>query len=250
MFVLPADHVVTDEESFRRSLRAAAAAAESDCLLTLGISPSRPETGYGYLEIGDELGTHEGLEVRRVLSFVEKPSREKAKALVGGGRHLWNSGIFIWRVARIIRELEEHLPEMTRALSVLDPDTLIGGGDKLDGVYRDLPSVSVDYGVMEKAHDIRAVPSSFGWNDLGSWLALDEIWPADAAGNRVRGELLALSSQGITCYGGERMVAAVGVEDLIIVDTPDALLVCSKDASQMVRQLADQLESSGRKELL
>jgi mannose-1-phosphate guanylyltransferase len=222
MAVLPSDHVVTDEAAFARTLEQAVATGVGH-LGTVGIRPTRPETGYGYLELG------EGREgpAREVRRFVEKPDLGRAREFVASGRYLWNSGMFFFRAERILDETRRYLPEVARAL---------------DARYEDAPAVSLDHGVMERAADIWAVPGEFGWNDVGSWADLATVHPGDAEGQvRIGGPLVAIDAKDNVIVG-ERLVALVGVEGLVVVTTDDAVLVMPKARGQDVRQVVARLE--------
>lgn len=222
MAVLPSDHVVTDEAAFRRVLAQACAAAEWH-LVTCGIQPARPETGYGYLELGD---VTDG-PARAVKRFVEKPDRATAAKYVASGRHLWNSGMFFFRAERIWRETEDHLPHTAQAIAA--------------GRYADAAAISIDYGIMEKATDIFAVPGDFGWNDVGSWAALADVLPAQAGNVRVGGPSVAIDAKGNVVVG-DALVALVGVDDLVVVTAGDAVLVMPKARAQDVRAVVQELE--------
>ncbi len=245
MAVLPADHYILAEEEFRATLLRAAAAARLGHLVTLGIKPNRPETGYGYIEAGqmpDDAGAY------RVQRFVEKPMIEKALEFLAAGNFYWNSGMFVWQVRVILAEMEKHLPELASALRRLNipPDT----GDlpaalapQVEAVYRQLKSESIDYGVMEKAGNVTVIPADFGWSDVGSWRALPEVMAPDGAGNvLIAGEGINIDSAGCLVYGGDKLVALVGVKDLIVVDTEDALLVCAAERAQDVKKVVEILE--------
>lgn len=222
MAVLPSDHVVTDEAAFIRTLGHALAAAERH-LVTCGIPPTRPETGFGYLELGPRTDG----AAREVRRFVEKPDLARAREYLASGNYLWNSGMFFFRVDRILDELRRHLPALLPAL---------------DARYEDAPAVSIDYGVMEKAEDIWSVPGAFGWSDVGSWGDLAGLHPADAAGQtRLGGPLVAIDARDNVVVG-EPLVALVGVEGLVVVATEDAILIAPKGRSQEVRAVVAALE--------
>jgi mannose-1-phosphate guanylyltransferase len=230
MAVLPSDHAVVDEAAFARVL-ADALTAGREHLVTVGIRPTRPETGYGYLELGDRtLGP-----AREVRRFVEKPDLARARQYVDSGRYLWNSGMFFFRADRILEETRRLLPEVARAL---------------EGRYEEAPAVSIDYGIMERAEDIWAVPGDFGWSDVGSWADLAEVHPADADGQvRLGGPLLALDARRNVVVG-ERLVALVGVEGLVVVATDDAVLVMARERGQDIREVVRRLEEHGLAEYL
>jgi mannose-1-phosphate guanylyltransferase len=207
--------------------------------VTIGIEPKSAETGYGYIERGDALGEH----ASRVARFVEKPTRERAEELVATGRHLWNSGIFVWRVDSIRAALGRHLPDTDRVLAEI---TARWGEDSfLAEAYGRIEEQSIDYGVLEKADNVAVVPGDFGWDDIGSWSALMRLWPADADGNVVRGRVIALGSRGNLVAADTRVVALVGVSDLVVVETDDAVLICSAEQAQNVKQVIEELRRRG-----
>ncbi len=243
MAVLPADQLIKKAEAFRSLLSSAAQlAVQGDYLITLGIKPDCPHTGYCYIVCGEKMGS-----CYRVKSFVEKPSLEEAERLLAAGSALWNSGMFIWRVETILAALQQHLPDIYQQLAALNGDW---NPQSLAEIYPRLPAVSIDYGVMEKADRVVVFPADLGWNDLGSWASLGELFPADEQGNISPGRLLALESHGLTVYSPHKLVASLGVEDLIIVDTGDVLLVCAKERAQEVKKLVELLEEKGGREYL
>lgn len=245
MVVLPADHHVRFADRFRETIERAISVAESGKLLvTIGIEPNAPETGYGYIERGEPLG--EG--VHRVARFTEKPDRARAEAFLASGRYLWNGGIFIWRVKTIREALARHLPEVESHLDAIavawgDPEVL---ADR----YERIEDGSIDYGVLEKADNVAVVAGDFGWDDIGSWTALLRLWPADAAGNVVRGRVIALDSRGNLVAADKRLVALIGVEDLVVIETEDAVLICPTGRAQDVKQVIEELRQRGWKEHL
>jgi mannose-1-phosphate guanylyltransferase len=245
LLVAPADHWITDEDGFRRTAAMAMrAAAELAGLVTFGIVPTSPQTGYGYIET--EAGA-EG-EVRKVARFTEKPDRSTAEAFLAGGRHLWNSGIFAWRADVFLEELEASRPELAAACR-----RIAAAGDReaaLAEVYPGCEAISVDYAVLERSQRVYVVPSEFAWSDVGSWTALAEVLPADENGNTVAGEALTVDAHGCLIRSSQRLAAVVGLENLLIVDTPDALLVCAKDRAQDVKTLVAALAKRGRSDLL
>ncbi|MGA7826476.1 MAG: mannose-1-phosphate guanylyltransferase [Geobacteraceae bacterium] len=253
MVVLPADHFIRDEEEFRATLLRAEAAAADWNLVTLGIVPSGPETGYGYIEADLLQGTHDVLPVKR---FVEKPPREKAIEFVVAGNFFWNSGMFVWRTDVILDRIRTLMPELWAGLSVLDvpsnPGHLHSMKAQVAELYARISSQSIDYGVMEKAAGVVVLPSSFGWSDVGSWSAVPEILPAGLDGNIVMdaGPVVFLDASGCLVRGADKAVALVGVQDLIVVNTGDALLICPRDRAQDVKKVTEELAERGLSELL
>ncbi|MCX7634307.1 MAG: sugar phosphate nucleotidyltransferase [Syntrophales bacterium] len=254
MIVLPSDHLITDEVTFRRILATAAAAAQrGEFLVTIGIRPTGPETGYGYIEQGPVAAHIHGEPVYRVTTIREKPSRSEAEELLRQGRFLWNSGMFVWRSTVILAAIRRFLPDIYAGITAIEE--ALGTpreGETTTEIYQGLRSISIDYGVMEKADNVLIVPGAFGWSDVGSWDALYEVSPRDEQGNATSQCRLftAVDARGNYVYSPGKAVALVGVEDLIIVDTPDALLICRRGASQEVKRVVDGLEGEGRDELL
>jgi mannose-1-phosphate guanylyltransferase len=244
--VLPADHVIQPEEAFQRTLGAAVAeAAEADFLVTFGIVPAYPATGYGYIEAGDRGADRNGIAVHAVARFVEKPDLPTAERFLSEGTYLWNSGMFVWRTDVIMAALREHLPAVCQEL-----DRLAGGAD-LGEVYGRLPSVSVDVGVLEKATNVRMLPIDYRWSDVGSWAALPEVLEADAAGNvaaiPANALLVAEDAQDCVAYAeDDEVIALVGVKGLIVVRAGKRTLVCPRDRAQDVRRVVARLEAEGK----
>lgn len=248
MTVLPADHLIKKEKKFSHMLEQSAQLAEQeDCLITLGIEPTCPHTGYGYIIARERIGSLGNFTYYKVDNFTEKPDLEKAKSLLAGGNAYWNSGMFIWRVEVILEALAKHLPDFYKKMVCLEENW---NADHVADIYAQLPSVSIDYGVMEKADNVLVFPADLGWNDLGSWDSLGEIFSQDEEGNISPGRLLAIEGRGLINYVPDKLVATIGVEDLIIVDTDDVLLICAKDRVQKVKQVVELLESKGLKEYL
>ncbi|HEY8486922.1 MAG TPA: mannose-1-phosphate guanylyltransferase [Limnochordales bacterium] len=259
MVVLPADHVVRDAEGFRRVVRAAAEAARRYPLVTIGVWPSRPETGYGYIELGARLENCQGYDVYQVRRFVEKPSQAVARRFVADACHLWNSGMFVWRARAILQAIERHLPELARGLAAIAQSPPAGWEQAVAQVFETLPSISVDYGVLERSDQLVVVPADFGWDDAGSWPALERLFAPDEEGNVVRAErFVGLDTRGCVVFdGGEgarggrpRLIAALGVRDLVVVQTEDVLLVCAKERAQEIRALLAHLRERGWQEYL
>ncbi len=251
MVVLTADHFIRDVEQFRRALRAAARVAEQGHLVTLGISPSFPSTAYGYIKQGEPLETVDGFTVFRAERFTEKPSPETAFHMVESGLYSWNSGMFIWRVDRIMDEFAQQMPDLYAHL--LEIEAALGTPGYIPTLQRVWPEVlpqTIDYGVMEGAEDVVVIPVDIGWSDVGNWSSMREILPADENGNVVVGQHLGLDTQDTIIYGNERLIATIGLKDMVIVDTPDALLVCPREREQEVRDLVRRLEEEGHQSLL
>lgn len=248
MVALPADHVIKDAAELRRTIRVACAlAARQRCLVTLGIAPNRPETGYGYIQIGLQIGT-DGANAFWVRRFHEKPSAAAARRYVSSGGYLWNSGMFIWQVSAFRAALDRVAPQVSETLSGVWSSPR-GVRQRLQRAYRALPSVSVDVGVLQPlsvmrkdAPRIAVLRAQFDWNDVGSWVSLPEVWGCDAEGNAALGRTLAVDASGSIVYAPERLVALIGTKDLIVVDSPDALLICARERAQDVRRITDLLK--------
>ncbi|MGB0385369.1 MAG: mannose-1-phosphate guanylyltransferase [Ardenticatenaceae bacterium] len=254
MFALHADHYIPDEAGFRRAMQAAAGVAQEGWLVNLGVTPLRPETGYGYVELGESVGHFAEQSAYRVLRFREKPNAETAQQYVESGRFLWNSGIFCWRTDVIQSEFEKHLPAIQQTLrqigsSLQTPsaqDALLSQWAKLEG------ETTIDRGIMERAERVATVPMDVGWNDVGAWDSLAALTPKDSFGNSTTGtgETMVLDSENVFVHTKDKLVAVVGVKDLIVVDTGDALLVMSPDQAQKVKQIVKRLRREGRTDLL
>jgi mannose-1-phosphate guanylyltransferase len=247
---LSSDHVIPNAAEFRRTLGVAAtAAAEGRHLLTLGIQPTQPATQYGYIEVAEQLFEVDGYPVFHVARFVEKPERPVAEAYVRGGRHLWNSGIFIWRVDTILAQFAELMPHLYATLDPLGPGLgSEAGAEALAGAYPTVEVQTIDFGIMERAPDVAVVPARFTWSDVGSWSELYDVLPHDGSENVLRGHHLALDTTGSLIYSeaGGRTVVALGMEDLVVVDTPDVLLICPRGRTQEVKRLVEWLEGDPR----
>ncbi|WP_395262455.1 mannose-1-phosphate guanylyltransferase [Halalkalibaculum sp. DA3122] len=246
MVVLPADHYIRQEQRFISILEAAAAKAEEDCLVTIGIQPERAETGYGYIEFDSDSGeTVNGHDVRKVNKFTEKPNKQKAREFISAGNYLWNSGMFVWKATTIIEQFQAFQPEIytqLKKLATADPNS----PDTLRLFYEHCPSVSIDYGIMEHAKSVFVVPGKFGWNDVGSWTALYELRDKDEHGNVVQTQHLKTeqASNNLVQTQSDKMIALVGVENLAIVETDKAILICNLDKAQGVKKIVTALEES------
>jgi len=264
--MLPADHHVARPAAFREALAAAAQLAERGAIATIGIHPSRPETGYGYLKLGPRLavragggggkgkgkGKAAGGAPHKVERFVEKPDLVTAARYLADGGYLWNSGIFVFRADVILEEIRRAMPVLGEQLDVIERDLGTPGYEKtLRRVFPDCPSISIDYGVMEKSHRIAVVPADFGWSDVGSFAALPDVRPTDHLGNVAEGDALVLDGRNnVVVATRDRPVAVVGIDDVVVVDAGDAILVCRRDRAQDVRRAVEELARRGRDELL
>ena len=245
MVVLSADHWIGDTEAFIQDVETAVNhAASTGDLVVFGIKPTYPETGYGYIEV-DASG---GESVQKVLAFREKPPMELALQYLESGRHYWNAGMFVWTLADFREALIQHCPSV---LAPLDEWTSQGSDESvLPAVYGRLPKLAIDVALMEKAQNVALVSTHFRWSDVGSWPAAIEFQEPDAMGNVVQGQAILLDVKNSAFFGGARLIAASGVSDLIIVDEPDALLICHRDKAQSVKQIVDRLKQAGREDLL
>ena len=247
MLVLPSDHLIGYEDIYISTLKKAVSIAGEDRnLVTIGITPTYPETGYGYINFGKEAGV--GYEVER---FVEKPDLPTAKQYLASGKYLWNSGMFVWKVSSIMDNLRTLMPDIYEG--ALRIGEAFGTPDFTEVLVKEFTafrSESVDFGIMEKADNIYTIPGSFGWDDVGSWLAVERINETDDANNYISGDVIAIDSERTTVCGGKRLIAAIGVEDVIIVDTDDVLLVCSKNNTQDVKKVITRLKEQGRTDLV
>jgi mannose-1-phosphate guanylyltransferase len=248
MVVLAADHVILQTEEFRSVLQACdTLLSKDDRLLTLGIKPHRPETGYGYIRKGAQAAEAAGRQFFAVERFLEKPDAETAKELVADGNHLWNSGMFLWRVDRILAELTEHLPKIAAGLQKIEAAWGTPEQDsRLESEYGAFEAISIDYGVMERASQVTVLEVDFGWSDVGSWASLTELRQEDGAGNILPEDGIAMdSSRNIVEVQGKTVVL-LGVQDLIVVEEGDALLVCHRDCAQQVGKIPAKLRELGK----
>ncbi len=252
MVVLPADHLIADVGRFHSALEAACDVADRQrALVTMGIVPTRPETGYGYIQVGQALERPEAPAVHRVLRFAEKPDVETAKRFLASGDFLWNSGMFVWRADVILDAVRRHLRDMSDALAPLTHAFGTPGfAAQLDTVYRQIRGISIDYGVMEKADNVYVVEGDFGWNDVGSWDEVANIREHDEHGNALQGNVFVDGVRNSLVISEAPFTAAVGVDDLIIINTADALLVCRRGVSQDVKKVVDYLRRKHMGDLL
>jgi mannose-1-phosphate guanylyltransferase/mannose-6-phosphate isomerase len=270
MVVMPADHAIPGTEEFLNNARMAVKGAEKDYLVTFGIKPNHPETGYGYIKADQTAGVEvEGLA--KVDDFVEKPGLETAETYLASGNYYWNSGIFVWKTSKILSEIEKYLPSLYKTLMEIEGEVLskvgessklskanetllprdqVIGLNRLKDLYSRLDNISIDYGIMERSRDVLMVPATFQWSDLGNWTALDEVLEKDKAGNILRGNTIDIGSRDSIIFSGERVVATIGLKDMVVVDTPDATLVTPKEKVQEVRKVVEELKRAQREEHL
>ncbi|UQZ83961.1 Alginate biosynthesis protein AlgA [Paenibacillus konkukensis] len=244
MIVLPSDHIVENEERFVNILNTAAMVCEhdSDSLVTLGITPNYPETGYGYIESTQNRLNINDMNVFQVNQFVEKPNLEKAKEYLAAGNYYWNSGIFIWKINTIRRYIKKFMPEMNDLLETMK---VAFKSNNINQVIRSefpkMPDQSIDYGIMEKAEKIFVIPCIFGWDDVGSWTALERINDKDSNGNVIKGNILSIDTKDSIIESNGKLIATLGIENLIIIDTEDVTLICAKDRAQEIKSIIKEL---------
>lgn len=249
MMVLPSDHLIKYEPIFRQTLQDACRVAEQgENLVTLGITPDEPETGYGYIKFNPNVTLERAYAVER---FVEKPDLEKAKEYLASQEYLWNSGMFIWKVSTILNNIKAYLPEMYEGLETIK--AAIGTENQesvLKATFPGLQSVSVDYGIMEKAQNIYTLAGTFGWDDVGSWLAVGRIQKTNEFGNVVSGSVVSVSTRNCIIQGGSKLIATVGLSDIVVVDTEDALLVCNKENAGEIKKVLESLKITNQYQYL
>ncbi len=251
MVVLPSDHVILKPAAFRRALGTACRlAATEGRSVTLGLRPTRPDTGYGYVRLGRLEARAGGQEVYRVEKFTEKPPLRLARRYLASGRYLWNGGMFIWRASTLIANLERYKPEMARALAQIAAAGGVRSRPTLRRLYPRLEAISIDYALMEKLSDLFAVAADLGWSDVGSWAVAYELKAKDREGNVKPKASVGIDSHGNLIVSPRKVVVTVGVHNLVIVETDDALLVCARERSQDVGKAVQELERRGLEKLL
>ncbi len=250
--VLPADHSIRDPSLFMNRIFAGAeAAATGDRLVTFGIPPTFPATGYGYIRFDPDTPTwFQDGAFYAVQEFKEKPDPDTARKFCEAGTYYWNSGMFLWQARTFTRQIESFAPELRAHWDALLEAVSRRDTALVAEIYRRLPATSIDYALMEKSQDVLMGDGDFGWSDVGAWSALSEFWPADELGNAVRGDHLAIESRDCLVYSPNKLTALIGVQDLIVVETDDALLICSKDNDQKVKDLVTLLHKTDRDDYL
>ena len=252
MIILPSDHLIKFNEIFIDTLKTALDVVEKgDNLATIGITPNYPETGYGYINFTKGESFKDSANVYEVLRFVEKPNLEKAKEYLTSGQYLWNSGMFVWRASTILKNFKEYLPEIYEGLQKIGESI---GTEKYEEVlkkeFSNLPSESIDYGIMEKAKNIYVIPGNFGWDDVGSWLSIGRINKTNQDGNVINGNVISIKTKNSIIQGNKKLIATIGLEDIVIVDTDDVTLICHKDNTQEVKEIINNLKICNRNEYL
>ncbi len=252
MIVLPADHYIGNVRYFQEVLRSAAATAgRGDKIVTLGITPHSPETGYGYIHRGELADNFAGIPAYRAVRFMEKPDRARALEFLSSGEYLWNSGMFVWRIDMIRGMIEKHLPSLAEGLKEIGDNLGTDQYQKtVKTVYSGLTKVSIDFGIMEKADNVFVIPCDFGWDDIGSWTALERYAEKDEDGNFLQGEGVLLDTVNTYVASKDKAVALLGVKDLIIINDNDSLLICHKNRAQEIKKVVQALNDQGFDKLL
>lgn len=248
MVVLPADHLIPDTEKFQSTILTAAKFASSkNSLCTIGIQPSRPETGYGYIQISENSASE---NVYKVLTFAEKPNKATAERFVDAGDFFWNAGMFIWKVDFIINEIRKYMPELYEG--ILEIKEVIGTekfSETLIQVYGQLKSISIDYGIMEKSNSVYLIKGIFDWNDVGSWEAVYQLSPKDKLNNFISGNIYTEKTSDSYIFSDGKFTAVIGAQNLIVIDTPESLLICNRENAQDVKLVVDHLKLNNKTDL-
>lgn len=249
MFVLPSDHLIKFTNMFLKTLEAGADVAENNTnLVTIGITPDYPETGYGYIKFDPRKTEGQAYAVER---FVEKPSLEVAKEYLATEEYLWNSGMFIWKVSSILKNMQKFMPDTYESLIKIKEAIGTAQQDSiLEKEFHNMQSQSIDYGIMEKADDIYILPGTFGWDDVGSWLAVERIKKTNEFGNAVSGNIITVNTHNCIIQGDKKLIAIVGMEDTIVVDTKDATLICAKNSAGDIKKVTENLKICNRNEYI
>ena len=249
MMVLASDSLIKNDALFVDTLKQALDIAQKEKnIVTMGITPNYPETGYGYIKFDAQKKDGEAFKVER---FVEKPNLEKAKEYLADGSYLWNSGMFVWKASTVLSSIKEFMPDLSAGLEKIQAAVGTADYDKvLESVFPTLPSESIDYGVMEKAKDIYTLPGDFGWDDVGSWLAVGRIKALDQTNSAVEGNVVAVNCSDNVIQGGKKLIAAVGLKDMIVVDTDDAILICAKESAGDIKKVLAALREKGMEDRL
>ena len=252
MIVLPSDHLIKNKEMYLYLLKDAFEVAENNTnLVTIGITPTHPETGYGYIKFNNKREIFGESTAFKVEKFVEKPNLEKAKEYLSCGTFLWNSGMFIWKVSSILENFKANLPDIYNGLqSIIKAIGTDVYKETLQEKFNEFESISIDYGILEKADNIFVIPGTFGWDDVGSWLAIERINKTDDFNNVISGNIITIDTKNSIVQGSDKLLALVGVEDLIVVDTNDATLICNKTDANKIKKVIENLKICNRKEYI
>ncbi|OOM77748.1 mannose-1-phosphate guanylyltransferase RfbM [Clostridium puniceum] len=248
MIVLPSDHLIKYNEFYIDTLREAIDIAKQDNnLITIGITPSYPEIGYGYINFERNFDNSRRNNIYKVNRFVEKPNLETAKEYLASGRYLWNSGMFVWKTSSILLNMRELLPKMYEGLEKIY-ETIASDNAEivLKEEFEKMQSESIDYGIMEKANDIYTIPGSFGWDDVGNWLALERINKTNDDGNVVKGNVITIDTKKSIIQGQDKLIVAIGIKDAIVIDTDDVLLIANKEDTQNIKKVIENLKICNR----
>jgi mannose-1-phosphate guanylyltransferase/mannose-6-phosphate isomerase len=248
MVVMPSDHIIRDTKQFQAKLRLAVTAAQEGYLVTFGIIPTRPETVYGYIRSGQPF-KDSSEEIFHTKGFFEKPDLKTAETFVCQGSYYWNSGIFVWKASKILKEIEQYLPSLYRGLQKISELNDLKN-ETVKELYSSLENISIDHGVMEKSRDVLVMPVDFGWCDLGNWTALGDVLEKDKQGNILQGNSIDIGSENCTVIAGDRVLATIGLKDMVVIDTADATLVSSKEMVHEVRKVVETLKRNNREEHL
>ncbi len=251
MMVLPSDHLIKYSSLYQTTLRdACEVAEEGDNLVTIGITPDYPETGYGYIKFVNKISEGRG-RAFKVDGFTEKPDLEKAKEYLASDDYLWNSGMFLWKLSTIVKHYEKLLPEIYEGMLKIQESIGTPQQDRtIEDIFPSFPSISIDYGIMEKAENIYTIPGTFGWDDVGSWLALERIKRSNEFGNIADGNIVTIDTRNCIIQGTDKLIAAVGLKDLVIVDTKDATLICDREHTSDIKKVIENLKICNRNEYL
>ncbi len=249
MMVLPSDHLIKYEKMYIDTLRDACEIAEAGPnLATIGITPDFPETGYGYIKFNPDETLLRGY---KVLKFTEKPKLEAAKEYIASNQYLWNSGMFVWKTSSILERFERLMPDVHEQLLIIrDAIGTSQQEDIIKKIFPEFPSISIDYGIMEKSDNIFTLPGSFGWDDVGSWLAMERIRKTNEFGNIIDGDIITINTGDSIIIGKDKLIACVGVKDIVVVDTDDATLICGKDSTNDIKKVIENLKVCNRTEFL
>ena len=248
MVVMPSDHIIRDTKRFQDKLRLAVEAAQEGYLVTFGIVPTRPETVYGYIRSGQPF-RDSAQEIFHAEGFFEKPDLKTAETFLQQGSYYWNSGIFVWKAAKILKEIENYLPSLYRGLQKIGELSDLRN-ETFKELYSSLENISIDHGVMEKSRDVLVIPADFGWCDLGNWTALGDVLERDEQGNILQGNVIDIGSENCTVIAHDRVLATIGLKDMVVIDTADATLVSSKEMVHEVRKVVETLKRNNREEHL